>query len=148
MLSREEAIKRIEKLEGCVYYQLDNGDVVDSAPFPDRNPDDIDLEYADIDDECLKEILSAFTADGTFHLRLPITNITDKGLGYLAEMRLPIVSMDLSHTNITDACVGSLLQLEKLEFIEMEHTAVSQQAVNSLQEAGINIKPYIREEDS
>ena len=84
-------------------------------------------------------LLSVRVSLGTFHLRLGSTRITDTAIAKLADLKLPIVSMDISYTDITDSCVRSLLRFPELQSVEIVETDISKAAVESLEAAGIQV---------
>jgi hypothetical protein len=66
-------------------------------------------------------------------LSLEYTSVSDAGFAKLAG--LPLAELHLDHTNLTDASVKALGALDKLRYIDLYHTELTQDGYASLKKA-------------
>ncbi len=119
-----------------------------------RLPTDIALDQTGVGDEALKALTgldlrglglgsTQVTDNGLGHLadmdrlewlRLGNTRVTDEGLRHLARLEL-LRRLDLRETSITDDGLSHLQRLSRLEFIDLYGTQATREGVAALQEA-------------
>jgi hypothetical protein len=88
----------------------------------------IDLGFAKVGDDELKSIDDFKTAKC---LHVLGSNVTDKGLGYIAEME-QLESLHLVGTQATDAGMKEIAKLKKLRFLHLIGTRISDKGLASL----------------
>jgi len=93
-----------------------------------------EANFSDVDVAYLSK-LSALT-----NLSLAGTLVGDDGLEYLAS--LPLRTLDLSSTRVSDACIPRLLDIESLEEVYLLGTGISARALEDLKRSRPTLKVW------
>jgi len=100
---------------------------IETLILAEANISDVDLAYL--------ARLSSLT-----NLSLEGTSVSDDGLEYL--VNLPLRSLDLSMTQVSDAGITRLREIESLEEVFLRSTTVTAQAIEGLKRSRPNLKVW------